>query len=129
MLFIFFTASSTTRISETSSVFVAICSVQSDTAKYNIYRLFRREGVANNSQFERNSNTVQTADYGFFDDIPNVAGIDYTQISKAPTPHFIVNTSLNNSAVRQIAIRNANLPQKNRYSNIGFLKFVSVWLR
>ena len=70
----------------------------------NIYRLFRREGVANNSQFERNSNTVQTADYGFFDDIPNVAGIDYTQISKAPTPHFIVNTSLNNSAVRQIAI-------------------------
>jgi len=70
----------------------------------NSYRLFRREGVANNSQFERNSNAVQTADHGFFDDIPNVAGIDYTQISKSPTPHFIVNTSLNNQAVRQIAV-------------------------
>lgn len=70
----------------------------------NSYRLFRREGVATNSQFERNSNEVQTADYGFYEDIPNVAGIDYTQVSKAPTPHFIVNTSLNNLAVRQIAI-------------------------
>ncbi|MFN7675955.1 secretion protein, partial [Flavobacterium sp.] len=70
----------------------------------NSYRLFRREGVANNSQFERNSNAVQAADHGFFDDIPNVAGIDYTQISKSPTPHFIVNTSLNNQAVRQIAV-------------------------
>lgn len=70
----------------------------------NSYRLFRREGVANNSQFERNSDAVQTADHGFFDDIPNVAGIDYTQISKSPTPHFIVNTSLNNQAVRQIAV-------------------------
>lgn len=70
----------------------------------NSYRLYIREGVANNSQFERSSNEVQTADHGFFDDIPNVAGIDYTQISKAPTPHFIVNTSLNNLAVRQIAV-------------------------
>ena len=87
----------------------------------NIYRLFRREGVANNSQFERNSNIVQTADYGFFDDIPNVAGIDYTQISKAPTPHFIVNTAdmylvLNND----LYVHSATSFDENKRFPIGF---------
>jgi hypothetical protein len=70
----------------------------------NSYRVFVKEGVANSSQFERNANSNASTNYGFFDDIPNVAGIDYTQISKAPTPHFVVNTSLNSQAVRQIAI-------------------------
>lgn len=70
----------------------------------NSYRVYRTESVANFSQFERNSNSNENEDYGFYDDIPNVAGIDYTQISKSPTPHFIVNTSLNNQAVRQIAV-------------------------
>jgi len=70
----------------------------------NIYRVFVKEGVANNSQFERSSAASTTINYGFFDAIPNVSGVDYTQISKAPTPHFVVNASLNNQAVRQIAI-------------------------
>jgi hypothetical protein len=70
----------------------------------NVYRVFVKEGVANNSQFERSSNENTTSNYGFYDAIPNLAGVDYTQISKAPTPHFVVNTSLNNQAVRQIAI-------------------------
>lgn len=70
----------------------------------NVYRVFIKEGVGNNSQFERSADSNQTVNYGNYSDIPNVAGVDYTQISKAPTPHFIVNTSLNNQAVRQIAI-------------------------
>ena len=70
----------------------------------NSYRVFVKEGVANSSQFERNANAATSINYGYFDDIPNVAGIDYTQISRAPTPHFVVNTSLNNLAVRQTAI-------------------------
>jgi hypothetical protein len=70
----------------------------------NSYRVYCTESVANFSQFERNSNSNVAEDYGYFENIPNVAGVDYTQISKSPTPHFIVNTSLNNQAVRQIAV-------------------------
>jgi hypothetical protein len=70
----------------------------------NAYRVFVKEGVVNNSQFERTADETASIDYGFYDSIVNVAGVDYTQISMAPTPHFIVNTSLNNQAVRQIAI-------------------------
>ncbi|WP_396147185.1 T9SS type A sorting domain-containing protein [Flavobacterium sp.] len=70
----------------------------------NVYRVYVKEGVANNSQFERSSDENATVNYGFYDAIPNLAGVDYTQISKAPTPHFVVNTSLNSQAVRQIAI-------------------------
>lgn len=70
----------------------------------NTHRVFRKEGLANNSQFERNSNSSSMADYGYYEDIPNVAGIDYTQISKAPTPHIRINASLNNTAVRQFVL-------------------------
>lgn len=70
----------------------------------NSYRVFVKEGITNYSQFEKITSFKRTLDDEYFDDIPNVAGIDYTEISKAPTPHFIINTSLNNQAVRQIAI-------------------------
>ncbi len=70
----------------------------------NIYRIYVKEGVINDSQFERSTEENATINYGFYDAIPNLAGIDYTQISKAPTPHFVVNTSLNGQGVRQIVI-------------------------
>ncbi|WP_300568099.1 T9SS sorting signal type C domain-containing protein [Flavobacterium sp.] len=71
----------------------------------NTHRVFRKEGLATNSEFERNATNQQTTtDYGFYEDIPNVAGVDYTQVSKAPTPHININASLNNTAVRQIAL-------------------------
>jgi hypothetical protein len=69
----------------------------------NLYRVFRREGAANNSQFERSIAESGAIDYGFYDDIPNVAGIDFTQISKAPTPHILFNMYLNDNAVKQTA--------------------------
>jgi hypothetical protein len=69
------------------------------------YRVFKNEGVVNNSEFHRlASNGNATADYGNYGEIPNVAGTDYTQINKAPTPHININASLNGQAVRQIAI-------------------------
>lgn len=67
----------------------------------NTHRVFVREAVINNSQFERNA-AVNNND--FYEEIPNVAGIDYTQISKLPTPHIKINTLLNNQAVRQVAL-------------------------
>ena len=70
----------------------------------NSYRIFVKEGVANNSQFERLNSNSTNQDYGYFDAIPNLAGIDYTQISKAPTPHLVINASLSGQAVRQLAL-------------------------
>ena len=70
----------------------------------NAHRVFVKEGVANFSQFERISNTSTTVGTSNFWDIPNVAGIDYTQIPMNPAPHFTVNASLGGNAVRQVAI-------------------------
>lgn len=70
----------------------------------NTYRVFRREGVANQSQFERNALANNEDESEFYEHIPNVAGIDYTQVSKLPAPHILVNASLNEQAVRQIAM-------------------------
>lgn len=70
----------------------------------NTYRVFRREGVVNQSQFERNALANSEENNSFYEHIPNVAGIDYTQVSKLPAPHILVNASLNEQAVRQIAM-------------------------
>ncbi|WP_333695136.1 T9SS type A sorting domain-containing protein [Flavobacterium sp.] len=71
----------------------------------NTYRVYVKENVLNQSQFERNSNIQQVSSTDeFYDAIPNVANIDYTQISKLPTPHLKINTLLNNQAVRQVLL-------------------------
>lgn len=66
----------------------------------NTHRVYRKEGVATNSQFEKNA----TATNEFYENIPNLAGIDYTQVSKAATPHIKINIGLNDQAVRQVAL-------------------------
>jgi hypothetical protein len=80
-------------------------------AMRNDYRVFRKEGAGvvgsgnvNLTQFERNAQASTSIDYGFYDDIINVAGIDYTQISKAPTPQIKINSTLNGNAIRQVII-------------------------
>ena len=70
----------------------------------NSYRVFVKEGSANESVFQKSGNATTSSDFDFYDDILNVAGIDYTQISKAPPPHIKINSTLNSSAVRQVAI-------------------------
>lgn len=70
----------------------------------NSYRVFKNEGVSNNSEFHRLSHPDLVGDYGYYNEIPNVAGTDYTMISKAPTPHININGLLNNQAVRQVAL-------------------------
>lgn len=72
----------------------------------NSYRVFRKEGSANQSEFERNANhqVLSEEDYGYYDDIPNVAGIDFTQLRRRPVPHIRFNTSLNDMAIRQVSL-------------------------
>lgn len=70
----------------------------------NKYRVFVKEGVANNSTFERNGDLTQDLSGNNWNDIPNVAGIDYTQISKLPVPQIKLLTVLNNAKSIETAI-------------------------
>ena len=69
----------------------------------NTYRAERKENNTD-SQFNRTNLDNQTQSYPNYPAIPNVAGIDYTQISTAPAPHILVNGLLNNTGIRQIAL-------------------------
>lgn len=70
----------------------------------NEYRVFLREGTTvNDMQFERPTTESGSVEHGFYGDIPNVAGIDYSQVSKAPTPHIVFNVSLIGNAAKQMA--------------------------
>jgi len=67
------------------------------TAKMkNLYRAVVKEGVANNSQFERSSNNPYSIGMQNWGEIPNVAEVDYTQFSTAPTPQIKLHTVFNN---------------------------------
>jgi len=68
----------------------------------NAYRVFVKEGVANESTFERNSNPLGNVQN--WDNIPNVADIDYSQISKLPVPQIKLLTILNNAQSIEIAM-------------------------
>jgi hypothetical protein len=65
----------------------------------NSYRVFRKEGVANDSQFHRSANPSE-----FWDDIPNIAGIDYTKHSKKGLPQIKIHTVINNDFVKQMVL-------------------------
>jgi len=68
----------------------------------NAYRVFVKEGAANNSQFERDGNEANGGDrWGV---IQNVAGVDYTQYSNKELPQIKIHTVLNNQYSREVAI-------------------------
>ncbi|CAM4407874.1 T9SS sorting signal type C domain-containing protein [Flavobacterium terrigena] len=70
----------------------------------NKYRVFVREGVANNSTFEKNSAPSQNLGGSNWDEIPNVAGVDYTQLSKLPVPQIKLLTIMNNAKSLEVAM-------------------------
>lgn len=70
----------------------------------NKYRVFVREGVANNSTFERNANATQDLVETNWDVIPNVEGIDYSQISNLPVPQIKLRAVLNNEKSTEVAL-------------------------
>jgi hypothetical protein len=70
----------------------------------NAYRVFVKEGVANNSTFEKNSNSASAFEGDKWGEIPNVAGVDYTQLSKLPVPQIKLLAVLNNSRSVEIAM-------------------------
>jgi hypothetical protein len=72
----------------------------------NRYRVFMKEGVVNNSEFERNANNYET--YSESDtnwpSIPNLTGTDYTQFSKLQVPQIRIQTILNNQFTREVVL-------------------------
>lgn len=67
----------------------------------NSYRVFVKEGVLNNSQFEKNGNG---AGANRWPEIQNVAGTDYTQYSNQELPQIKIHTVLNNQYSREVAL-------------------------
>lgn len=79
-----------------------------DSTMKNSFRVFVKEGVANDSQFARgaadglvnNSND----DSEFYPEIPNVAGIDYTTIRRGYAPQLRINAIVNEAAIIHTAL-------------------------
>ncbi len=70
----------------------------------NTYRVFVKEGTANNSQFNKsvkntkNGKTSKTTSSDeFWDEIPNIAGLDYTKFSKKELPQIKIHSSYNDT--------------------------------
>lgn len=61
----------------------------------NLFRAYRKEGIAFNSEFAKINNTSNN-----FEEIPNVANIDYTQISKDYVPQIRIDAIYNDAGVR-----------------------------
>lgn len=81
----------------------------------NRYRVFRREGAINNSQFERSLNTASTlVENNYWEEIPNVAGTDYTQIEKnVYDPNFKIHTTINDLVTYEDALVFGNIASEN----------------
>lgn len=71
----------------------------------NRYRVYRTESVANESTFNKNSasQTVNTVSENW-DEIPNAAGIDYTQFSRGEVPQIKLHTTFNETFTKEITL-------------------------
>ena len=80
----------------------------------NKYRVYRKEGAATNSQFERTSNPSVANLDEYWEEVPNVAGIDYTQIKKnVVDPKFKIHTTINDEVVYEDALVFGDIASNN----------------
>jgi hypothetical protein len=73
----------------------------------NSFRIFVKEGAGNFSEFARTAepaNSVYDENSEFFPEIPNVAGIDYTQVRKGYAPQLRINAIVNNVGIVHTAL-------------------------
>lgn len=76
----------------------------------NTHRVFVKESQANLSEFAKNSSSKNSANTNtFFDDIPNVVGIDYTTINKGFAPQVRIYAKYNNQGIRPTTLAFHNL--------------------
>ena len=86
--------------------FMVMGTANGNVTMKNAFRVFVKEGVASQSQFARASSDseVSNNDSEYFPEIPNVAGIDYTQIKKGKAPYIRIHAMYNNGGVRPTTI-------------------------
>ena len=89
------------RFSPVGQGFMVMGTASGNVTMKNNFRVFVKEGVVNQSQFAR-TETVDNSEY--FPEIPNVAGIDYTQIKKGTAPYIRIHAMYNNGGVRPTTI-------------------------
>lgn len=89
------------RFSPIGQGFMVMGTASGNVTMKNNFRVFVKEGVVNQSQFAR-TETVDNSEY--FPEIPNVAGIDYTQIKKGTAPYIRIHAMYNNGGVRPTTI-------------------------
>lgn len=80
----------------------------------NRYRVFVKEGAANESEFERNANPNVVLGDEYWEAIPNVAGTDYTQIKKnVYDPKFKIHTIINDAVTYENALVFGDIASEN----------------
>lgn len=86
----------------------------------NRYRVFMKEGVANNSQFERNIDYAQMSSDSEtnWGEVPNLTGTNYKQFSKLQVPQIRIQTILNNQFTREVVL--AFNPNSNDGLDVAF---------
>lgn len=85
--------------------FIIKGAVASGTAEMkNIYRVFVKEGLVNESEFERNATNNDSNSNTNWDEIPNLTGTDYTQFSRLQVPQIRIQTILNNQFTREVVL-------------------------
>jgi hypothetical protein len=71
----------------------------------NSYRIYVKEGLANNSEFEKSTNEPRiNSEQEYLSMIKSTSGFDYKTVSIAQTPQIRLNALMNNQGVRQLAL-------------------------
>lgn len=87
--------------------FMVMGSAAGSVTMKNTFRVFVKEAAINLSQFARTAevaNPVYDTSSAFFPEIPNVAGIDYTQVSKGYAPQLRINAVVNDTGIVHTAL-------------------------
>ena len=84
----------------------------------NSYRVFVKEGVLNESEFERNTTNNESNTETNWGHIPNLTGTDYTQFSRLQVPQIRIQTILNNQFTREVVL--AFNPNANDGLDVAF---------
>lgn len=96
------------RFSPVGQGFMVMGTANGNVTMKNSFRIFKKEGAGNQSEFARTGEVSSTDVYDpnseFFPEIPNVAGTDYTQIRKGTAPYIRIHAMYNNGGVRPTTI-------------------------
>lgn len=95
------------RFSPVGQGFMIMGNVSGTVEMKNAYRVFVKEGAANNSQFEKVQSKKDKAvdpNVAFLSRVQSVSGFDYNKVSVAVTPQIRINALLNNQGIRQLAL-------------------------